>query len=153
MDAEIINLFLGSAISIFNDMFGLRVKSCPAYVLGKEINHRWEISGLLGITGDYSGIISFRLSTLLADKLLEKSGIFLNDEADRQDTINSMVGELTNIISSTVSNRLKGKSVSISPPAVVMGRNHQIGWPRTAPVIAIPFSTQYAPFEVAVCMG
>ncbi len=152
MDAEIINLFLNSAISIFNDMFNLRVTSCPAYVLGKEINHRWEISGLLGITGDYSGIISFRLSTLLADKLLEKSGIHLSDDQDRQDTIVSMVGELTNIISSTVSNKLQGKSVSISPPAVVMGRNHQIGWPKTAPVIAIPFSTQIAPFEVLVCM-
>ena len=152
MNAEIINLFLTSAISIFNEMFDLRVKSCPAYVLGKEINHRWEISGLLGITGDFSGIISFRLSTLLANKLLEKSGIYLSNEQERDDTINSMVGELTNIISSNVSNMLADKAVSISPPAVIMGRNHQIGWPKTAPVIAIPFSTKYAPFEVAVCM-
>jgi chemotaxis protein CheX len=152
MNAEVINMFLSSAIRLFRDMFGLRVTSCPAYVLEHQLNHRWEISGILGITGDYSGIISFRLPSLLADKLLEKSGIIIHEEDERRETVYSMVGELTNIISSNVSDHLTGKSISISPPAVIIGRNHRILWPKLTPVIAIPFRTQYGPFEVNVCM-
>ncbi|WP_319476722.1 chemotaxis protein CheX [Marispirochaeta aestuarii] len=152
MNADIINLFLHSAIRLFREMFELRITSCPAYVLENQLSHRWEISGILGITGDYSGIISFRLPSLLANKLLEKSEITITDENERRETVYSMVGELTNIISSNVSDQLVQGSISISPPAVIIGKNHRILWPKTTPVIAIPFSTQYGPFEVDVCM-
>jgi len=151
MDAAIINPFLNAALSLFKGMFEVTAVPGQAYLLAEQINHRWEISGILGVTGDYHGIVAFRLPKLLADKLLEKSGVSTNNEQERLEMVNAMVGELTNIISGNASADLSDASIEISPPVVVLGANHQIAWPKIAPVIGMPFATPYGPFEIDVC--
>jgi len=61
-----------------------------------------------------------------------------------------MIGELVNIVAGNATTAIDG-SIDISPPVVVYGQNHNIAWPKTIPVIAIPFTTAMGPFEVAVC--
>ncbi len=152
MDAAIINPFLNASLGLFRSMFGIEASPCQAYLLKDQINHRWEISGVLGLTGDCYGIVAFRLPRVLADKLLERSGVETSSEEERVETVYNMVGELTNIISGNASGRFTDRVIDISPPVVIIGKNHQISWPKIAPVIAIPFSTTYGPFEVNVCM-
>lgn len=152
MDATIINPFLNAAISVFENMFGVSPQPGAPYLLEGEINHRWDTSGVLGITGDYHGLIGFRLSRILGDKMLQKTGIQTETEADRQETVYGMVGELTNIISGNASSAIAHAAVEISPPLVIRGEHHQITWPKSIPVIAIPFTSALGPFEVDVCM-
>jgi len=151
MDVTIINPFLTAAMNLYTSMFQLEVSAGTPYILGDEIKHRWEISGILGITGDYQGLVGFRLPRILADKMLERSGIITHSEDERQETVYGMVGELTNIISGNASSDISHSTIDISPPVVVYGENHHIAWPKTIPVIAIPFTSSCGPFEVDVC--
>jgi len=152
MDVTIINPFLTAAIGVFENMFGVSPTSGAPYLLDGEINHRWDTSGILGITGDYHGLVGFRLSKILGDKMLQKTGIKTESEKDREETVYGMVGELTNIISGNASSAIAHASVEISPPVVIRGEHHQISWPKGIPVIAIPFTSSLGPFEVDVCM-
>ncbi len=151
MDVTIINPFLTATINLFQNMFALEAQPGIPYVLEGEIKHRWEISGLLGLTGDYQGLVGFRLPRLLGDKLLQKSGILTKGEDERVETVYEMIGEMTNIIAGNASSEIKSASVDISPPVVVRGENHEIAWPKAMPVVAIPFTTNSGPFEVDVC--
>ncbi|WP_230758691.1 chemotaxis protein CheX [Teretinema zuelzerae] len=132
-------------------MFSIDAQAGEPYLLGDELKHRWEISGILGLTGDYQGLVGFRLPRLLADKMLERSGIETKTEEERQETVYGMIGEMTNIIAGNASSAIDHASIDISPPVVIFGENHRIAWPKTMPVIAIPFSSPSGPFEVDVC--
>ena len=56
-------------------MFDIPPQHKDPYLLDPNAGHAWEISGLLGITGDCNGVVAFRLHKILADKMLERSGI------------------------------------------------------------------------------
>ena len=151
MDVSLINPFLSAALNLFSRMFGIDAQAGTPYLLNAENRHRWEISGILGITGDYHGIVGFRLHRILADKMLTRSGITTESEAERLETVYGMIGELTNIIAGNASSEISHVSIEVSPPAVIMGENHIIAWPKSIPVIGIPFTTPNGPFEVDVC--
>ena len=142
MDAKIINAFLTEGVKTFQDMFNISAES--------KAGHPWEISGLLGVTGNIKGIVAFRLHKILANKMLEFSGLECKPE-DYEDMAIGLVSEFTNIISGHAVTALSDYDLDISPPFCVMGHNHMISWPRNFPVIAIPFITKYGPFEVDVC--
>ena len=150
MDVSIINPFLTATLNLFETMFRITATPGKPYVMERELGHRWEISGILGVTGDYHGVVAVRLSRVLADKMLERSGIATSSEGEREDTLYGMIGEMVNIIAGNASSVIK-RPLEISPPVVVYGQNHNIAWPRTIPVVAIPFTTTIGPFEVAVC--
>ncbi len=151
MDVSLINPFLTAALNIFERMFGITAQPGTPYLLIEHSVHRWEISGILGVTGDYTGIVSFRLHRILADKMLAKSGVVSKTEEERLDTVYAMIGELTNIIAGNASSAINHVQIEIAPPLVIFGKNHQIAWPRNIQVIGIPFSTPNGPFEVDVC--
>lgn len=151
MDVTIINPFLTATLNLFRNMFSIEAQAGTPYLLGAELKHRWEISGLLGLTGDYQGLVGFRLPRMLGDRMLEKSGIVTHSEDERQETVYGMIGEMTNIIAGNATSAVSGVSIEISPPVVIMGENHSIAWPKTMPVIGIPFTSSSGPFEVDVC--
>ena len=151
MDVKIINPFLTAVINIFDEMFSIIVNPGIPFLHEEESAHRWNISGILGVTGDYQGIVCFRLHKVLADKMLAKSGINTSSEKERKEMVYEMIGELTNIISGNAASAINHANIEISPPAVIMGENHKISWPRSMPVIGIPFTSSSGPFEVDVC--
>jgi chemotaxis protein CheX len=151
MEVTIINPFLVSTMNLFTNMFGITVTAGTPYLLEGEIQHRWEISGILGLTGDYQGLVAFRIPRMLGDRMLEKSGVETKTEAERKDTVYGMVAEMTNIIAGNASSAIDHVSIDISPPLVIRGENHQITWPKGMPVIGIPFTSPNGPFEVNVC--
>jgi chemotaxis protein CheX len=150
MDAKIINTFLTEGIEAFQTMFGIAPEAKEPHLLDVNAGHPWEISGLLGITGDVRGVVAFRLHKILANKMLELSGIKCKPE-EYEDTAIGLVSEFTNIISGRAVSNIKDYSIDISPPFCVMGHNHMIAWPKNYPIIVIPFVTKFGPFEVDVC--
>ena len=151
MDAKIINAFLTECMNAFESMFGLKPEANDPHLMDVLAGHPWEISGLLGITGDVRGVVAFRLHKVLAGKMLSLSGLEYTPE-EYEDTAIGLVSEFTNIIAGHAATAIKDYSIDISPPFCVMGPNHQIAWPRTYPVIVIPFVTTLGPFEVDVCL-
>ncbi|MFW5800605.1 MAG: chemotaxis protein CheX [Spirochaeta sp.] len=153
MQAKVINPFLTAAVNLFRNSFEIEASPGEVYIIQDQINHRWEISGVLGVTGDHQGIVAFRLPRLLADKMLAKSGVTTRNEKERREMVNGMVGELTNIIAGNASNMFDEAHIEISPPVVVLGEHHEIMWPKVAAVIGIPFRTPAGPFEIDVCLS
>lgn len=150
MDAKIINAFLTEGMNTFESMFAIKPEPKEPHILEINAGHPWEISGLLGITGMSKGVVAFRLHKTLANKMLELSGLECKPE-DYEETAIELVSEFTNIIAGHAVTAIKDYYLDISPPFCVMGHNHLIAWPKNFPVIAIPFTTTYGPFEVDVC--
>lgn len=134
-------------------MLGEDARVGEKYVLTHFGNHRWEISGVIGLTGNVEGLVVIRLSRILAKKILEKSGLEVSRDPDEvSKLINEMVGELVNIIAGNGLSGLNDPDVDITVPFCVQGKNHSIAWPMNNPIIVIPFSTTAGPFEVTVSL-
>ena len=114
MDVKIINPFLISCEDAFKNMFDMPPQHKDPYLLDPNAGHAWEISGLLGITGDYNGVVAFRLHKILADKMLERSGIEIVMESEREELAKQLVSEFTNIIAGNAASEIK-RYKSIAP--------------------------------------
>lgn len=151
MNAKIINPFLSAGLSTFESMFSIAPTNKEPYLLQVDMGHPWEISGLLGVTGDYNGVVAFRLHKVLSLKMLELSGMVIANKDEQEEMATGLVSEFTNIIAGNAVSMIPDVNLKVSPPVTVSGRNHVISWPRNYPVIAIPFVTKHGPFEVDVC--
>ena len=104
------------------------------------------------MTGSAIGVVAVRLTKVLADKLLELSELTYSSTFERETLVKEMVAEFVNIIAGNVANELENYDINISLPFVVQGENHSVSWPADSPIICMPFSTSYGPFEVNVSM-
>lgn len=150
MNVAYINPFLSSTIDLFQHQFGVQAVPAEAYLDARSGAHRWDISAIMVLTGNAIGVVALRLTRLLADKLLVKSGVEWESEDEREALVNGLVGELVNIIGGNAAGKLTELSIDISVPIVVQGKNHTISWPDQNPIIAVPFSTNIGPFQVNV---
>ncbi len=153
MSVSFINPFLASTMNLFTEMFQITPEMGKPFVLDLLGNHRWEISGVIGLTGQANGIVVIRLPHMLSTKLLEKSGVEVpQDPQELEQIINEMVGEFVNIIAGNALSQLGHLKIDVSPPFTIQGHNHSIAWPtKLGPIISIPFHTKHGPFEVDVC--
>jgi chemotaxis protein CheX len=152
MKAELINPFLTATIELFERTFGVVPRAGEVYLDDRAKKHRWDISAVMVLTGSAIGVVAIRLTRVLADKLLAKSGVSWESEDERESLCDGMVGELVNIISGNAAGSLKGYDIEISVPIVVQGENHTVSWPDRAPILSIPFSTDYGPFVVNISL-
>jgi chemotaxis protein CheX len=152
MNAAYINPFLSATVDLFEHSFGVKPVPGDIYLDDRAHSHRWDISAVMVLTGNAIGVVALRLTRLFADKLLIKSGVSWKTEAERENLINGMVGELVNIIGGNASGKLVDFSIDISVPIVVQGKNHSISWPDQSPIIAVPFITSIGPFLINVSL-
>ena len=150
MDVKIINPFLSAGLATFEQMFSIKPENKEPLVLEVNAGHPWEVSGLLGVTGDYNGVVAFRLHKTLAYKLLDLSGISVRPE-EKNEMAQQLVSEFTNIVAGSAVSSISDMNLCISPPVTISGPDHTIAWPRSYPVVGIPFVTPFGPYEVDVC--
>ena len=150
--AEYINPFLNATMNVFAKTFSVDPEVREPYIVDDFVRHRWEISGVMVLTGSAIGVVAVRLSRFLSSKLLEKSGLTARNEEERENLTSSMVSELVNVISGNAATELTDYRIKVSVPFVVQGENHSISWPDRAPVIGIPFTTSFGPFAVYVSL-
>ncbi len=153
MDTTIVEPFFSAASEVFSQMFGLDAARKPVHLIEGSEDHGWGISSILGIAGSAQGVVALRFPLDLADALLKASGVETSGEQDRLATAAGLVAELTNIIAGNAIGTYTGLELDISPPVVVKGKNHQISWPKIAPVLATEYTTHLGRFEVAVCFN
>ena len=132
--------------------FSLESEVGEPYVVDDLGTHRWEISGVMVSTGSAIGVVAVRLSRFLCLKLLDKSEVKADSDQEKEELINGLVGELVNIIASNAADQLADYDINVSVPFVVQGKNHSIAWPSRAPIIGVPFTTQFGPFAVYVSL-
>jgi chemotaxis protein CheX len=152
MNVAYVNPFLSATIELFERTFGISPQPGEAFLDERARKHRWDISAVMVLTGSAIGIVAIRLTRLLADKLLVKSGVQWASEEERESLCDGMVGEMVNIISGNASGQLTDYDIEISVPIVIQGENHTISWPERAPIIGVPFSTDIGPFMVDISL-
>ena len=150
MEASFLNPFLTSCQEAFGTMFNLESQHKPPYLLNPISKHSWEISGLVAVNGEETGIVAFRLHKLLAAKMLELSGITIESPNEQEAMMKDMATEFTNIITGNAVTAIK-KNIFVSAPDIRSGEDHEIPWPRSSKIIAVPFYTKFGSFEVDLC--
>ena len=149
MNVAFINPFIESTLrslemmaSISAEKVGLSVK--------EDLITTYDISAIIGITGDTSGSIILSFPVELACRIA--SNMLMEEITTLDRNVEDAIGEIGNIVVGDARRLLiqDGFSLSISVPTVVVGKGHKISRSGDVPCIAIPFRTETGEFEVNV---
>ena len=137
---QYIQPFIKTCIKVFYEFVNLEPVAKMPYFLAKDAAAEWDISGVIGLTGEARGAVVISMKDNLAMKitgtLTGKAHQVLYDE------VVDAVGELINIIAGNVKQELEDTfRLVISLPTIITGKEHRVNWPEgQARVICIPFS-------------
>ncbi len=152
MKVEYINPILEATINLFDKTFGIVPEAGKPFILERSTAHRWDVSGVMVLTGKVIGVVVIRLTRHLSVKLLQRACIEFETDDEREELTNGLVGELINVISGNAATQLSDFNIKVSVPFVVQGMNHSVMWPERVPIIGIPFNTPYGPFLVNISL-
>ena len=137
---QYIQPFIKVCRNVFQDFAGQKIDAKIPYFLDKDAQTEWDISAVIGLTGEARGamVISLRQDLAIGLTTILTGAQYTSLEPDVIDA----VGELINIISGNVKQELEEAfRLVISLPTIVKGKGHSINWPdNQTRVICIPFS-------------
>lgn len=151
MNRIIENVVIEKTGAVFSTLFDASVSAGPAYPLELPDIKHWDISGVVGVTGDCFGMMAIRLNYDLASTLMERSRIHLPGDPQGQRLMSDMIGEIINVISGNVLSELVADDFRLSIPVIIQGDMHEISWPKKTAVTAFPF--EILSFNVEVQAG
>ncbi|BAI79623.1 conserved hypothetical protein [Deferribacter desulfuricans SSM1] len=151
MKAEHINPFIESTLSVFETMLGIKPKK-KSVGLKKGDEPSYDISGVIGLTGQAVGSVVVSFPESLALKVVSK---FIGEEkVDIDDDVIDAVGELINMIAGGAKKIFtdRGLKFKISIPNVITGKGHKIKRPSNVPCIAVFFEIDGEIFAIEVSL-
>jgi len=149
MKVEYINPFIESTLKSLEMMAQISATR-DNLSLKQDLITTFDISSIVSLTGEVEGSIIISMPEKLACKVA--SNLLMEECAALDDNVKDAIGEMGNIIVGDARRALSamGKSVTISLPNIVLGQGHVIARKNNIPCIAIPFNTEFGPFEVNV---
>jgi chemotaxis protein CheX len=147
MDPAFIIPFVNSVQKVFSTMLQLPVGvGTPAIKSPGEPAH--DVSGIIGMSGDVEGavVLSFPIATAERVVRLFTGAPLSHTHEDFSDA----VGELINMVSGSAKAQFTGKTVSISCPSVIIGRDHTVLGSKDVTTIVIPCNCDCGEFAVVV---
>jgi chemotaxis protein CheX len=147
MKVEYINPFIASLNNAFQTMLGCAVHRGPLSL--KDGNSpKYEISGIIGLSGMAIGTVVLSLSEAVA---LKAASVMLMSETTHIDAdVVDAVGELTNMVAGRAKGDLEEYQLSVSLPNVITGRDHNVRFPSNVTPICVPFDTAWGPLALEV---
>lgn len=149
MNVAYVNPFIESTLRSLDMMAGIKADK-TGLSLKEDLITTFDISAIIGLTGETSGSIIISMPESLACKVA--SNMLMEEIARLNKSVEDAIGEIGNIVVGDARRALiqEGHSLSISIPTVVIGAGHKISRTGGIPCIAIPFTTQFGEFEVNV---
>ena len=149
MNVAFINPFIESTLRSLEMMASITAEKAGLSVK-EDLITTYDISAIIGITGDTSGSIILSFPVELACRIA--SNMLMEEISSLDKSVEDAVGEIGNIVVGDARRLLiqDGFSLSISIPTVVIGKGHKISRSGDIPCIAIPFKTEFGEFEVNV---
>jgi chemotaxis protein CheX len=148
MDVNYINPFITAVKNVFETMIDLPFKLGKPAIKKKDISP-YEVSGIIGISGEVTGcvVINFpeKIALKLASALLDEELKEVNGDCT------DAIGEISNMIAGNAKNDFPKTNTSVSVPTVVVG-NHRIAYPSGIPIISIPCETGNGRFAIDVAL-
>jgi chemotaxis protein CheX len=149
MDVSYINPFIIATIECFKTMITDQiVPQTPA--LKRSPYPKYDISGIIGLSGEAQGSISFGFQKDIAVKVV--SGMLKAEITEHDPDLPDAIGEIANIIAGNAKRGLSNFNLSISLPNVIIGKNHELGGEGGAPTIIVPFSCTLGNFLMEVSL-
>jgi chemotaxis protein CheX len=137
--------FIDVTVKVFREFIGCElVAGRPFFVAAAEgagnDDWDWDISGIIGLTGEARGAVVISLKRDLAAILTAR--ITGQDAPSSNAEIIDAVGELVNIIAGNAKRGLEESfHLIISLPTIVEGKGHLVKWPEDqVRIISIPFT-------------
>ena len=133
--------FIKVCETVFHDFCQTEVKPGRVFFVAKdEYETSWDISGIIGLSGEASGAVAISLKEVTA---IQVTKILTGEDHQSIDTdVTDAVGEIINIIAGNVKKNFEEElRIKISLPSIVKGEAHTIVWPsEKTRIICIPFS-------------
>jgi chemotaxis protein CheX len=149
MDVAYVNPFVVSTIETFKKMLNTEVK--PGKVqLKNDTTYTYDISGVIGLSGEAQGSICLSFPKLIALKVV--SALVGSDIKIVGPEVSDAIGEIANIIAGNAKQHLTQFNLSISLPKVIMGKDHKIASQRGIPTIVVPFDSPLGNFAMEVSL-
>ena len=131
--------FVDVCKSVFRDFVGADLTEERPYFADTATVMEWDISAVIGLTGEARGAVVISMKKDLAVKL---TGTLTGAEHQTvDDDVIDAIGEIVNIIAGNVKKNLEEAfRLVISLPTIVQGKEHSIKWPgNQTRIICIPF--------------
>lgn len=147
MNVALINPFISATLEVFRTMVACEL-SRGQLALKQHSAPLYEVSGLIGLTGRFQGMVVVSLGRNTAIKAAEA---MLGESLE---VVNSQVidavGELANMIAGSAKSKLAEHELSVGLPSVICGKNHSIGFPSNSTPIQLPFASPMGPVCIEV---
>ncbi|MBD3319967.1 MAG: chemotaxis protein CheX [Chitinivibrionales bacterium] len=149
MDVTYVNPFITSTIDTFKTMLNTEVK--PGVPRAKkEPLPTYDISGIIGLSGDAQGSIAISFPKVMALKLVSTM-MGMTIKVIGPDLTDG-IGEIANIIAGNAKQHFNGLNLMISLPNVVIGRNHTLSTQKGVPTLVVPFGAPSGEFVMEVSL-
>ncbi|MCP4747526.1 MAG: chemotaxis protein CheX [Desulfobacteraceae bacterium] len=148
MNVKYINPFLSAVKNVFETMIDVPFRiGKPA--LKKEGLTPYEISGIIGITGDITGCVTVSFSESVA---LGLASALLDEKITQVDEdCKDAIGEIANMLAGDAKKGFPEGNTSVSVPSIIIGK-HEVAYPRGVPIIFIPCETDDGKFAIEVAL-
>lgn len=149
MDVAYVNPFIVSTIETFTKMLDCEAK--PGKVMLKSnANFSYDVSGVIGLSGEAQGSICLSFPKLIALKVTSR--LIGQEVKIVGDEVADCIGEIANIIAGNAKQHLVQFKLSISLPKVIIGKDHTIASLKGIPTIVVPFNSPIGDFAMEVSL-
>jgi chemotaxis protein CheX len=149
MNVSYINPFISSTIDTFKTM--LHADITPGKPrLKEDALPTFDVSGVIGLSGDALGAIVLSFPKLAALKIV--SALLGMPIKVIGPELTDGIGELANIISGYAKKGLAEYHLSISLPNVIVGKNHTISAPTGVATVVVPFNSSFGEFVLEISL-
>jgi len=150
---QYIQPFIDVTKSTFKDFVGADVNVGRPYFSQKDAPNEWDISGIIGLSGEARGAVVISMKCALAARLTDMLTGTTHSSID--DEVVDAIGEIVNIIAGNAKKGLEEAfRLIISLPTIVRGPGHELKWPHEqARIMCIPctiFETESFTLSVAI---
>ena len=133
--------FIKVCETVFHEFCQTEVTAGRVFFVSKdEYESNWDISGIIGLSGEASGAVAISLKDVTAFQVTKT--LTGSEHSSLDADVTDAVGEIINIIAGNVKKNFEEElKIKISLPTIVKGKAHSIVWPsEKTRIICIPFT-------------
>ena len=137
---QYIQPFIDVCKNVFKEFVGTELTEGRPYFAETNALSEWDISAVIGLTGEARGAVVISMRKNLVIKLTDM--LTNTKHKDIDDEVIDAIGEIINIIAGNAKRGLEQDfHLVISLPTIVQGKDHSIKWPNSQTrIICIPFN-------------
>lgn len=148
MNVNYINPFLIAIQNVFKTMIDIPIRLGKP-TLKKDHAAAFDISGIIGLSGDVTGSVVISLSEEIA---LQLASAMLQDEITNiEEDGTDAIGEIANMIAGSAKAKFPTDKTTLSVPNVIIGK-HKVRYPSGIPIISIPCETDTGNIAIDIAL-